>query len=163
MESGRVSPLPQAECLGEFTDRKNKMSHKEYTIEYTDPPAWEIIGGGISDYNTQEAGDDHGQNLCFVLKGPDGEIAGGVIGATYWDWFYVNLMWIKEELRGRGYGHQLLLRAEDEARRRGAKHAYLDTFTFQAPDFYKKYGYEVFGVLNDFPAGHQRYFLSKPL
>ena len=124
---------------------------------------WGIIGGGISNYNEQQAGDDQGKNLCFVLQAPDEEIVGGVIGATHWDWFYINLMWLKEEFRGRGYGHRLLTLAEDEARQRGAKYAYLDTFSFQAPGFYKKYGYEVYGELHDFPQGHQRYFLKKQL
>ncbi len=54
-------------------------------------------------------------------------------------------------------------RAELEARQRGARCAYLDTFSFQAPDFYKKQGYEVFGELRDFPEGHRRYFLRKQL
>jgi len=53
--------------------------------------------------------------------------------------------------------------AEVEARKRGARYAYLDTFDFQAPEFYKKYGYEVFGVLEDFPSGHTRYFMKKQL
>jgi len=134
-----------------------------YQIVYVDDPAWEIIGGGIVEYNTQQAGDDQGKNLCFVLRSPDQEIVGGVIGATYWDWLYINLMWIKEELRGRGYGYQLLMLAEEEGRKRGAKQAYLDTFSFQAPNFYKKCGYAVFGELHDFPPGHQRYFLTKQL
>jgi len=136
---------------------------EEYNIVYLEKPEWGIIGGGISQYNTQQAGADNGQNLCFVLQGPDQEIVGGVIGATHWDWFYINLMWIKDEFRGRGYGHRLLTQAEDEARQRGARNAYLDTFSFQAPDFYKKHGYQVFGELKDFPTGHQRYFLSKQL
>ena len=136
---------------------------EKYQIVYVDEPAWQIIGGGIQDYNAQQAGDDQGKNLCFVLRSPDQEIVGGVIGATYWDWLYINLMWIKEELRGRGYGQQLLKLAEEEGRKRGAKQVYLDTFSFQAPGFYKKYGYEVFGELHDFPPGHQRYFLTKRL
>lgn len=134
-----------------------------YKIAYAEVPEWGIIGQGISDYNKQQAGDDHAQNLCFVLQAPDQEIVGGVIGATYWDWLYINLMWIKEDLRGRGYGRQLLLQAEEEARRRGARQVYLDTFSFQAPDFYRGHGYQVFGELQDFPAGHQRYFLTKQL
>jgi ribosomal protein S18 acetylase RimI-like enzyme len=141
----------------------NKIMDEGYQIVYIEQPAWEIIGGGITDYNTQQAGDDEGKNLCFVLRSPDQEIAGGVIGATYWNWLYINLMWIKEEFRGRGFGHQLLTLAEQEARQRGAEYAYLDTFSFQAPGFYKKHGYEVFGELNNFPPGHQRYFLRKQL
>lgn len=136
---------------------------EEYNIVSVDQPEWGVIGGGISEYNKQQAGDDKGQNLCFVLRTPEKEVVGGVIGATYWDWFYLDLMWIREDLRGRGYGHRLLTLAEDEARKRGAKKAHLDTFSFQAPEFYKKHGYEVFGELQDFPPGHQRYFLSKQL
>jgi len=140
--------------------------NEEYQIVYVDKPGesvWGAIGGGIQNYNTQQAGDDQGRNLCFVLYGPDQEIVGGVIGATYWNWFYINLMWVKDELRGRGFGHRLLMLAEEEARQRGAKNAYLDTFSFQAPDFYKAHGYQVFGELQNFPPGHQRYFLTKQL
>ena len=134
-----------------------------YQVEYLDKPEWGIIGGGITEFNTQQAGDDEGRNLCFVLRGPDQEILGGVIGATYWDWLSIDLMWVKDELRGRGYGRRLLKLAEDEARQRGARNAYLDTFSFQAPEFYKRNGYRVFGELGDFPAGHRRYFLTKRL
>ena len=134
-----------------------------YQIVYLEKPAWGIIGGGIHHYNIQQAGDDQGESLCFVLKSPDDEILGGLIGATHWDWFHIDLMWVKETLRGRGYGHQLLIIAEDEARQRGAKNAYLDTFSFQAPDFYRKHGYRVFGELPNFPTGHQRYYLTKQL
>jgi GNAT superfamily N-acetyltransferase len=136
---------------------------EEYQIVSVDQPEWDIIGGGINEYNTRHAGDEHAKRLCFVLKGPDQAVLGGVIGITYWDWLYIDLMWIQEELRGRGFGHKLLTLAEEEARGRGAKNVYLDTFSFQAPDFYKKHGYRVFGELPDFPPGHQRYFLTKQL
>ena len=123
-----------------------------------------IIGQGISDYNQEQTGDgSQGQVLCYAIKGPSDEIAGGVIGIIYWDWLYIDLMWIKAELRGHGLGHRLLTLVEDEARRRGATHAHLDTFSFQAPGFYQKHGYQVFGELSNFPSGHQRYYMTKSL
>lgn len=139
---------------------------EDYQITYMDKPdnaAWGIIGGGIHQYNIDRAGDGQGKMLCFILHGPDQELVGGIIGETHWDWFYINLMFINEDLRGGGYGHRLLTLAEDEARKRGARNAYLDTFSFQAPEFYKKHGYEIFGTLQDFPAGHQRFYLRKQL
>lgn len=139
---------------------------KEYTIvqvEKPEDPMWEVIGWGIHHFNIQQAGDGHEKPLCFILYTPGGEVAGGLIGQTHWNWFYINLMFIKEELRGRGYGHRILTLAEEEARQRGAMHVYLDTFSFQAPGFYEKHGYQVFGELKDFPPGHQRYYLSKEL
>jgi GNAT superfamily N-acetyltransferase len=139
---------------------------EEYTIVYVEKPqesAWGIIGRGISDFNTQQAGDDSAQLLCFALQSPDEEIVGGVLGSTYWGWFHLDLLWVKDELRGRGYGHHLLMHAEEEARKRGAKNVFLDTFSFQALDFYKQHGYVVFGELQDFPPGHQRCFMTKQL
>jgi len=145
-------------------DRKN-MS-KEYTINYVENPeasAWGIIGRGLSAYNHQQTKDRKFERICFVLQSPDGEIAGGAIGELYYGWFHLDLLWVKDELRGHGYGHDLLMRIEEESRQRGAKNIYLDTFSFQAPDFYKRYGYEEFAMLSDYPPGHQRYFLKKQL
>jgi GNAT superfamily N-acetyltransferase len=137
--------------------------NEDYSIVKVDEPEWGIIGGGISRYNKQQAGEQDYQGLCLVLRTPDQEIVGGVIGATYWDWFHLDLLWVKDELRGHGHGHRLLVAAEEEARQRGAKHVYLDTFSFQAPEFYKQHGYQLFGELRDFPGGHQRYFMTKQL
>ena len=139
------------------------LMDEEYQIVYLEKPEWAIIGGGITEFNTEQAGDPAERHLCFVVQGPDEEIVGGLIGTTYWGWFYLSLMWLKEEYRGQGFGRQLLVKAEEEARKRGAKHAYLDTFSFQAPGFYEKYGYEVFGELPEFPPGHQRFFMKKEL
>jgi len=139
---------------------------EDYKIIYVEKPeesAWGIIGQGISQYNKQQAGDDNFQRLCFVLLASDQEIVGGVLGEIYWNWFHLDLLWVKDDLRGHGYGHRLLIAAEDEARQRGAMNVFLDTFSFQAPDFYKKHGYQIFGELQDFPLGHQRYFLTKQL
>lgn len=130
-------------------------------LEKPDDPAWEAVGGGIHNYNIQQAGDAQGRNVCFVLRDADGNTVGGLIGETHWGWFYINLLIVKEELRGYGYGRKLLTLAEEEARKLGAKNAYLDTFSFQAPDFYRQHGYRVFGELKDFPPGHQRYYLIR--
>ena len=138
----------------------------EYNISFVDKPddsVWDVVGWGIQNYNVQQAGDLQHKQLCFVLRAPDQKIVGGLIGSTYWNWLYIDLLFVKEELRGFGYGHRLLKSAEDDARKRGAKNVYLDTFSFQAPDFYKQHGYQIFGELKDFPAGHQRYFFTKKL
>jgi GNAT superfamily N-acetyltransferase len=136
---------------------------KTFKIVASENPEWALIGGGLGDFNTKQAGDDSSKYMCFVLQAEDGEQAGGIIAATHWDWLYIDLMWIREDLRGAGYGSQLLEMAEAEARQRGAKSAYLDTFSFQAPEFYQKHGYEVFGELGDFPDGHTRFYMKKHL
>lgn len=126
-------------------------------------PAWEEIGGALTDYNNQQAGDDKAKPLCYVIKDEDGSLLGGAIGVVYWDWLSLDLMWVREDLRGQGIGRSLLAQIEAEARQQGAKHAHLDTFSFQAPGFYQKHGYEVFGELAEFPAGFQRFYMTKDL
>lgn len=139
---------------------------EEYPIIPVDNPeqsAWGIIGRGLDEYNQQQAGPENSRRICYAVQTPDGEIASGVIAVTYWDWLFINLMWLREDLRGRGYGGRLLALAEEAGRRHGATHAHLDTFSFQAPDFYAKHGYHVFAELPDCPAGHRRFYLTKEL
>jgi ribosomal protein S18 acetylase RimI-like enzyme len=45
----------------------------------------------------------------------------------------------------------------------GCNAIYLDTFDFQAPKFYEKLGFKVFGTLQDYPTGHQRFYLVKQI
>jgi GNAT superfamily N-acetyltransferase len=132
-------------------------------VENPDRSVWGVIGQGLREFNTKQAGEDHRKELCLVLYSPDQQIVGGVIAEIYWNWLFINVMWVKEDLRGSGFGEKLLKRTEEEAAKLGARHAFLDTFTFQAPGFYEKNGYTAFGKLNDFPPGHQRIFYEKDL
>lgn len=99
--------------------------------------------------------------LLLESRNAAGELEGGLIGKVFYRWLYVELLWVAEEARGRGIGTQLLTTGEDHAKARGCRHAWLDTFSFQAPDFYAKRGYIVFGELEDYPPGHRRFFLRK--
>ena len=148
--------------LGIFGKKMNEGYEIKY-VENPDRSVWGVIVNGLKEFNSRNAGEDQMRELCLALYSPDQEIVGGVIAETYWNWLFVNVMWVKEELRGQGYGAQLLKMTEEEAIKRGAQYAYLDTFSFQAPEFYSRNGYKVFGELKDFPPGHQRFFYEKEL
>ena len=137
--------------------------YKIVPIEKPEEAAWGIIGKGVHVYNIEKAGEQNFKRICFAIQDADDQIAGGVLGEVYWDWLYIDLIWVTEDLRGEGYGQRLMVKVEEEARKFGAKQAYLDTFSFQAPAFYEKLGYRVYGELQDFPPGHQRFFYSKHL
>jgi len=109
--------------------------------------------------------ESHGfTDVAFFLRDEAGAIVGGVSGnyGTF-GWLYVDSLWVSENLRGEGYGNQLMDLIEGEALKHGCMRAYLNTMSFQAPEFYKKRGYTVFGELDDFPEGHSRLFLRKNL
>jgi len=127
------------------------------------PDETELIVQQLIQFNTRCAGEGNFQQLAIFLRDSDENIVGGLVGSTYWQWLYVDVFWINESYRGKGYGDSLLTAAEQEAVKRGCQYAYLDTFSFQAPEFYQKCGYVVFGELSDFPKGHSRFFLRKVL
>ena len=91
-----------------------------------------------------------------------GAIRAGLVGNCYAGWLFVNLLWVHDELRRRGIGQMLLAEAERHAIEFGCHSAWLDTFSFQAPDFYPKFGYQEFARL-DYPPDHLRIFLKKRL
>lgn len=115
----------------------------------------------LMQFNDAHVGADGHTPLNFIEYDADGAIIGGILGGTYWGYLYVDILWVREDHRHRGIGTKLLQEAEREAIRRGCHHVHLDTMSWQAPDFYKKYGYEVIGVLPDIPTGNQKYLLMK--
>jgi GNAT superfamily N-acetyltransferase len=114
-------------------------------------------------FNVSRAGDGGHLPLLISLLDDGPSLAGGLFGKIAYQWLFVDLLWVAEEVRGLGQGSKLLAAAEEEARRHGCHNAWLDTFTFQARSFYEKNGYAVFGQLPDYPPGHTRYFLHKRL
>ncbi len=103
------------------------------------------------------------QPLSVILRRERGEIVGGLLGNTNMEWFHIEILAVSEALRGQGFGTKLLQAGEEAAKKKGCRFAFLNSFSYQAPEFYKKHGYEVFGTLDNFPAGHQRIFLKKSL
>ena len=114
-------------------------------------------------FNESAVGADGHTPLNIVSYDRDGNPIGGILGGTYWGWLYVDILWVHEDHRKRGIGSELLRKAEEEAQRRGCHHVHLDTMSWQAPDFYKKHGYEVIAILPDIPSGNQKYLLMKAL
>jgi GNAT superfamily N-acetyltransferase len=101
--------------------------------------------------------------LALVLRDPSGAVCGGFLGYAGLGWLNVSTLWVDAAWRGRGYGRALLEAGEALARERGCAHAFLFTYSFQAPDFYRAVGYRQFAALEDFPPGAQRLFFRKDL
>ena len=132
-------------------------------LRLTDAPeafACEVIRSGVLASSIAAAGSTCRRTLAVILdRGSDA--VGGLVGRTAWDWFYIEWLFVPSELRGRGLARRILQLAEDEAVKRGCSGAWLDTYSFQALNFYRRAGFTVFGELKDYPAGHARYFLCK--
>ena len=104
------------------------------------------------------------RNIALALRDPEtGKPVGGLTARIGYSRMFVELLYVPESLRGRGLGAELIGKAEAVARDNGCIGIWLDTFSFQAPGFYQKLGYSLFGTLTDYPPGHSRFFLHKLL
>ncbi|MEU9283732.1 N-acetyltransferase [Streptomyces sp. NPDC048275] len=102
--------------------------------------------------------------LHIWLLDATGALAGGLVGHTWTTWLHVTYLWVDERHRGAGLGSRLLAEGERVAREeRGCTGSRLETWDFQAPEFYKKQGYEVVCVIPDYPPGITEYTLTKYL
>jgi len=100
----------------------------------------------------------------FALQARHGdELIGNLSGRVFWNWLYVDLLWVHAEYQKQGIGTELMRRAEESARAQNLVGIYCWTQSWQAPEFYKKLGYEEFTRFENFPPGHQRFGLRKYL
>jgi len=132
----------------------------EVKVERVLGPAQRAVFKGLRAFNAKALGKVDGRSLAITVR-HRGEIVGGLVGHTYAGWMFVAGFWIEEKFRGKGFGSKMIKAAEKEAKRRGVTNVYLDTFSFQAPGFYRKLGYREFGRLKG--VGHYRSFLTKAL
>ncbi|WP_296256177.1 MULTISPECIES: GNAT family N-acetyltransferase [unclassified Pseudomonas] len=115
-------------------------------------------------YNAEQAGEGMPEKFAFFVRDEKSEaVLGGLHGRILYRWLFIDLLVVPKQVRGEGIGSQLMEKAEDFARQRNCVGVWLDTFDFQAPDFYRKHGYQAFGQLEDYPPGHQRLFFKKRL
>jgi GNAT superfamily N-acetyltransferase len=100
----------------------------------------------------------------IIVRDQNNNIIGGILTKIYLKCILIELFWIDIKYRRHNIGSELLKDIERHAKELGCTFVHLDTFSFQAIEFYKKFGYEVFAVLDDYPEESiKRYFLKKYL
>ena len=121
---------------------------------------------GLIAYNESQTAGRYAppRTVALSVRDPQsGNTVGGLTARIAYSRMFVELFYLPETFRGQGLGAELLGKAEDVARDAGCTGIWLDTFSFQAPDFYKKLGYAEFGTLADYPPGFTRHCLHKTL
>lgn len=140
------------------------------SMELTDrilPEDEKAVFEGLLAFNLAHLEDKEPRDLGIYERDGENKIVAGIIGYTHGNWLMIKYLWVKEDLRGQGTGKKLLWEAEKEAEKRNCKYVFLDTFSFQAPDFYKKYGYQQGYqqqfALENYPLTGKRYYYTKSL
>ncbi len=125
------------------------------------------IADGLNAYNAEQVPFTQARPLVDMSRkivDESGKIIAGCCATMYgWHVLYIEILWVDAPWRRKGFGLCLLRAVEEEAKKKGAYLVHLDTFDFQAREFYEKQGYKLFGTLEDAPKGHKRYYLQKYL
>ena len=139
----------------------------DYKIESSTKEDMHFVGTQLIKFNESKIaskGTLSRSEINYHIKDEDGNIIAGIIATDYtWKVIFIDVLWIDEKHRKQGLGSLLLNKLEDVCRKNDYTMIHLDTFDFQAKDFYMKNGYEIFGVLEDCPEGHNRYYMKKNL
>jgi GNAT superfamily N-acetyltransferase len=140
------------------------MAEPEFRVE-TDPAPGQVqyLEDRIYEFNSGATGLSDGAWLAIFVRDDSGRIVAGLCGSTWGGCCEIRQFWVEASRRGQGLGTRLLEAAEREARRRGCTQMFLMTFSFQAPAFYAKRGFETLAAVDDYPRGHRNLLLRKNL
>lgn len=102
-------------------------------------------------------------NTSFIARNDNGEIIGGITGTYFWEHMHIDFLWVDPAGQGSGIAAKLMAEMEQYARGLKCRLMTVDTFSFQAPGFYRKQGFREFGVIEDHPEGHSQHYFEKRL
>lgn len=163
----RIKATSKSKLKDGEIDLKRFTKENNYTVSGCNGSDKAFLVDKLVDYNLSQVPATQEENFIDLSRkvlSEDGKILAGIIVRMYcWRCIYIDTFWIDESMRGEGLGTLLLEEVERVAKENGSHLIHLDTFDFQAKDFYLAHGYSVFGELEDCPKGHTRYFMSKVL
>ena len=141
------------------------MENRMHRFEIEEPSSAEIefLEDRLYEFNAGMTGIGDGRGLGVFLRDELRNILAGAAGHTWGETCELRLVWVAASARGRGLGRRLMAEAEGEAMRRGCRQLVLTTYSFQAPGFYRKLGFEVVSELPDYPRGFSHLVLRKRL
>lgn len=125
----------------------------------------DLITGFLNQYNQDRSVSFEGEvneDLEIIMYDQQ-EIIGGIIGRSLWGTLEIKRLAVHPDYRHKGIGSKLIAAAEEEAKKRKCGYLSLNTFSYQAPEFYEKMGFKKIGTEKDFPRGFERYFYQKKI
>lgn len=139
------------------------MGEVAFVVSDADDGLRERLNEEINAFNVATTGLADGGLLVVAVRENGGDLRAGLFGWTWGGCGYIEVLWVRDDQRGRGLGTRLLATAEQEIRRRGCGQVALSTHSFQAPGFYARFGYQECGRTPAYPRGHDQIHLVKRL
>lgn len=144
----------------------NKIKDSDYHFEYQEQPVQEeeqVLFEGINDEAVLKKKMGRITPFGIFIKNAQGGVLGGISGVTYYGCLYVDMLWLKGELRKQGLGKQLMVQAEELGCERGCTFSTVATMDWEALPFYQKLGYSIEFVREGYEKASKMYMLRKKL
>jgi len=119
------------------------------------------VDAGLERHNHAAAPLADVRPLAAFATDDSGTVVGGAVGRTWGKCCELLQLWVAPEHRSRGVGSRLLLDFEARARARGCSVFYLTTLSFQAPEFYRRHGYDVLARIAGYPEGIVKFLMHR--
>ena len=123
----------------------NAMTLTFTLTDKLEPSDIKLLGEGLTAHSAEMGFPAEWKDFAIFARDASGAVRGGIAGNSGQNMLYIRLLWVHATERGKGLGRRLMEMAEAEGVRRGCHVAGVDTFTYQAPQFYPKLGYREFG------------------
>ncbi|WP_068467559.1 GNAT family N-acetyltransferase [Candidatus Protochlamydia phocaeensis] len=144
----------------------NQSKQNNYRFEHQDEPdqkAAHVLFEGINEQAVLKKALHPIKTFGIFVKDEQGIVLGGATGISYYGCLYVDMLWIKEELRQQGLGTKLIKEAEAIGRERLCSFATVNTMDWEALPFYQKLGYAIEFVREGYENNSKMYLLRKTL
>jgi GNAT superfamily N-acetyltransferase len=138
----------------------------EDAISFVDKKESEYIRRRLIEFNAMHVPENLSssyEEINLAIKNDAGLVVGGILAVLCWNWIEVDILWIDETIRGMGHGTRLLNQIENIAKEQNCTFIKLNTFSFQAPDFYRKNGYQEVAVFEEAPIGSRHFYFKKAI
>ena len=129
--------------------------------DHLPPDAAQVVDHGLGQSNQAAAPVDEIKRLSCFASLASGAVVGGAVGRRWGECCELQQLWVDAAYRHRGIGSKLVRLFEERAAAHGCRTFYLETFSFQAPAFYRSLGYHAAAEIGGFPGGIIKYLMLR--
>lgn len=101
-------------------------------------------------------------SVSFEISNGDAFI-GAIVVQVFWGQLHIKYLFVEENYRSQGIGKELMNHALEFGKKRGCQFAFVETMSFQAPDFYRKMGFTIEFSRPGYAANTSFHYLKKSL
>jgi ribosomal protein S18 acetylase RimI-like enzyme len=132
---------------------------ERYNVSFPDGEA--VLFNGLNDDAYKKKGMRPISPYGIFIKDENGCIVGGVEGITMYGCLYVDMLWLREDLRHKGLGVRLMDDVEAIGRQRQCTFATVNTMDWEALPFYQSLGFAIEFIREGYENESKMYLLRK--